>query len=414
MPANTELLTGERVNYVLPKNSAVALIDLAPEFNWGHPCKHVIFDAETGEQYDSFDSQLPLSEFYTHTANFKTIQEEVKVADSFLDIKVEQTRINSLDIAIEPHIGDRYALLFSGMSNNRHVNDLEFMYRVLTDVYKFDPDKIIVLNYNGTLSCAEGRLDGPATLWPGDKTPYRMPVDGAGDKETLIEALEFMSNNLRENDLLFIHTNNHGDRKQGVSDLCCWPDWDKFDAEEFSEILKTYPKFKSLIVMMEQCHSGGFMDPIIASSKAEITHFSAACRADLSSYGGDEFDIFAYSWIAAINGKQASGEPLYNIADSNYDNRVSVSEAFEYAKLHKAKKDTPVTKSSHSGAGDILYLDDPILVLRSRNSKEFHRLGCSRGKKILKKNRIILGSPEEALSKGLNGCWYCYRKYDKG
>ena len=41
-------------------------------------------------------------------------------------------------------------ILYSGMSNMRHLNDLEFCYRMLIDRYAFDPKNIYVLNYDGT------------------------------------------------------------------------------------------------------------------------------------------------------------------------------------------------------------------------------------------------------------------------
>ena len=57
--------------------------------------------------------------------------------------------------------GQRFAILFSGMSNVRHVNNLEFMYRMLVDDYAFDEANICVLNYDGSLNYRTGpRLPG--------------------------------------------------------------------------------------------------------------------------------------------------------------------------------------------------------------------------------------------------------------
>lgn len=413
MPANTEIFTGEENNHVLARNSAVAVVDLAPQYNWGHPCKHVLFDAETGEQYDSFDSQLPTSELYSNNADFKTIQEEVKVVDADLKIEVAKAKIPELEIEINRGVGERYALLFSGMSNRRHVNDLEFMYRVLVDVYKFDRNKIIVLNENGTVHHAESWADGPNARWAGNNTPYRMRVDGPGSKKVLIDTIRGLRDKIKSNDLLFIHTNNHGGRQNNQSTLCTWPNWDSVTANEFANELAKIPEHRSLVVMMEQCHSGGFMQPILNKSKARRIHFSAACRADRSSIGGQNFDPFALDWIAAMNGKYPTSA-LRSRADESYDNRVSASEAFAYAKRHKDDYDTPVTGEYPSGIGRLLYLDEPGQVVGNKNSKEFHQFGCCWVKRMSSHNMVIMESAQEAMNKGYNGCWYCRRKYDNG
>ena len=72
-------------------------------------------------------------------------------------------------------------------------------------------------------------------------------------------------NKLKARDLLFIHTNNHGDNSGGQSFLCAFPNWGEYWANDFCTDLKTLPKYKSLIVMMEQCNAGGFNLPVLAA-----------------------------------------------------------------------------------------------------------------------------------------------------
>jgi hypothetical protein len=53
----------------------------------------------------------------------------------------------------------RYAIMFSGMSGKAPLNDMEFLYRTLIDVYGFDPSNIYALHYDGSFDS----WDGPAT-----------------------------------------------------------------------------------------------------------------------------------------------------------------------------------------------------------------------------------------------------------
>lgn len=413
VPKASELNAGKFNNSVaLPKDSAVALIDHAPLLNWGHPCTHVLFDANSGEEYARVESTLPLSEFYTDYAGFETIQEKVKFKDFAPKIEIgKEANIKALNIETCSSTGERYAILFSGMSDNRHVNDMEFLYRVLIDVYKFKEENIHVLNENGSVHYKGW---GNGNRWPGDNTNYRMKVKGEGTRTALINAIGSLRNKLKKDDLLFIHTNNHGGRENDESFLCCWPNWwPSLSASDFGREIAKLPKFRSLIVMMEQCFSGGFMDETLRNSPAHKTYFSAACAADRSSMGGEYFDPFALSWISAINGKGPDSRPLLSDADSNYNNRVSVSEAHDYAKRHKHPLDTPVSGGyPFRPIGSILYLDDPQMVVGNRNSLEFHQLGCSWVQKMAEYNIVLMDSPQEAVNQGYNGCWYCHGRYD--
>ena len=296
------------------------------------------------------------------------------------------------------------------MSNRRHTNDLEFLYRTLVDIYKFKEENICVLNENGSIHHADW-ISGEK--WPGDNTNYRMKVKGAGTKEALRDAIRNLRGKLKKDDLLLIHTNNHGDRVNGNSVLCCWPNWKSFTTDMWGAELAALPQYRTLIVMMEQCFSGGFMDTTLRRSTAKRTHFAAACRANRSSMGGANFDPYALQWITAMTGKGPDGSGLLSRVDNNCDNRVSAIEAHEYAVRHKVEYDTPVSGGSpFRPIGNILYLDEPIVVVGNRNSGEFHQFGCSWVQKMSEDNMVLIDSPQEAVKRGYNGCWYCMRRYD--
>jgi hypothetical protein len=369
VPTNHTINAGLQTLSV-PRRTAFVLADLAPRFNWGHPCQHMLFDADTGELYESVEAQFPPAEYYTNRESFEAIATPVKPIDVMNARKLQTGPIPAITNALTNARGNRYAILFSGMSDNRHLNDLEFLYRTLIDVYGFNAANIQVLNENGTIHYAGA--PSPIGNWPGDNTAYRMPVHGQGGATALRDAIRNLRTVLQEGDFLLIHTNNHGGHDGTQSDLSCWPNWDSYDASDFASELAALPAYDALMVMMEQCHSGGFMNPVINNSTAKWTHFSAACREDKNSIGGANFDPFAYDWIAAVTGQYADGSALSQTVDTNGDGRISAMEAHAYADAVKDPYDTPVSDETPSGCGNYLFLGYPAHDLFIRDNLDDH------------------------------------------
>jgi hypothetical protein len=123
-------------------------------------------------------------------------------------------------------------------------------------------------------------------------------------------------------------------------------------ASDFANKLGTLPKFYCLMVMMEQCHSGGFNAPILAHSTATLTSVSSACEELRSSIGGADFDPFARDWIAAMTGNMPYGGALASNPDTDGSGKVSAREAHNYADAVKDPSDTPVYNESSTAAGD--------------------------------------------------------------
>jgi hypothetical protein len=254
------------------------------------------------------------------------------------------------DLILRPrYSGRRYAILFSGMSNNRHTNDLEFLYRTLRDHYGVPSQHIYVLNHDGTVNYDGGPR--PVTSWPGNNTAYRIPVHGQGSTADLFAVLDELKNVLEPNDSLLIHTNNHGGHNGIESDLCCYPNWDRLGVTEFTDKLAELPPFRCLMVMMEQCHAGGFNNAVLAKSTANFTSIASACEELRNSIGGPDFDPFARDWISAMTGSDPYGHALQDDPDVNNDGRISAREAFNYANSIHDAYDTPVFSQANNGGG---------------------------------------------------------------
>ena len=85
----------------------------------------------------------------------------------------------------------RYAILYSGMSNKRHLNDMEFLYRTLIDIYGSAPTHIQAISYDGTLNTQEEySRSGRET-----DTAYRIQITGDGTRAALETAIDNLKTN---------------------------------------------------------------------------------------------------------------------------------------------------------------------------------------------------------------------------
>jgi hypothetical protein len=329
----------------LERDTIMVFADDAPRFNWSHPCRYLLHDAESGELYREVPAQFPPYMIERPPETYQVFHEPLRVAtDPPLYFPISPR----LRCPIRWRRGQRYAVLFSGASNNRHTNDLEFLYRTLCDLYGFPAANIYVLNYDGTINY--NGYPHPVTSWPGDHAAYRMPVNGQGTKADLDSVLDTLKTRLKADDLLLIHTNNHGGHNGTESYLCTYSGAD-YLASAFASKLSTLPKFECLMVMMEQCHSGGFNAPILAQSPATYTSVSSACLEANNSIGGADFDPFARDWIAAMAGHTPYGGALASNPDTDGTAKVSAKEAHDYADAIHDPYDTPVYSESSPAAG---------------------------------------------------------------
>jgi hypothetical protein len=327
------------------RDSVLVFADDAPRYNWAHPCRYLLHDARSGEFYREVRAQFPPYLMSDPPKTYQGFHLPVKHLEGQLIYPI----IPRLRCPIRFPKGQRYAVLYSGASNNRHTNDLEFLYRTLRDIYGFPAANIYVLNYDGAINYSGGPK--PVSSWPGDSTAYRMPVNGKGTKADLDTVFTTLKGKLKPDDLLLIHTNNHGGHNGTESYLCTYSGSD-YLASDFANTLGTLPKINCLMVMMEQCHSGGFNSPILAHSTATYTSVSSACEELRNSIGGADFDPFARDWIAAMTGHTPYGGALASNPDIDGSGKVSAREAHNYADSVHDPYDTPVYSESSLAAGN--------------------------------------------------------------
>ena len=363
LPRALTIHAGPLQKFALERASLVTFLDDDPRANWGHPCRYALSDADgDGKPYAVIEGMFP-----PHVVEGKLPMVEVHRAEGgplrparevTLPPRVVSERVKDI-LGKIPGLkvkARRMALLFSGHSNARHLNDLEYLYRTLVDLYGYDPADITVLNHDGTLNHDDSATRS-LTAWPGDGSAYRIRVDGPGTAAALDAALDAIKGKLRVADSLLIHTNNHGGLDSTNTSYLCTREsdgsWGAYYPSSFGTKLAALPKHAELVVMMEQCFSGGFSQTVIDTSTATRTSFASAVPWNLSSYGNDDFDFFAEDWISALTGHDSLRAPLVFNPDADQSGEVLVDEAYAYANDGRTRYagDSPCYAEKPAGCG---------------------------------------------------------------
>jgi hypothetical protein len=346
--AKGEVVGPRRQKIVAERPSVLVFADDEPLANFAHACRYLLYDAKSGELQREVEAQFPPI-VKERSRTLKAFHEPVQFI-----AKPNLFRLRPVfrcPIIIPD--GTRYAILFSGMTNKRHLNDMEFLYRTLVDTYAFNQNHIYVLNYDGT----RNTQDGVQAKWPGDDTAYRINVTGEGTQEGFEDAIDDLKSRIKRRDLLLIHSNNHGgyDGTPGTANLCTYPDWDGYYASDFANKVGELPAFHQLIVMMEQCHAGGFNSPIISQSTADATSVASAATEPNNSYvtADGNWDPFARDWISAMADLDPFGTALASDPDTDGDGGIEAEEAYDYANSVKDPRDTPNYNESSAAGGEI-------------------------------------------------------------
>ncbi len=368
----------------LKKDSVMVLIDKAPDCNWGHPCQQVYYDAETGDALKTIDSIYPSLNYQIAPTQYESVYTPVELPETS-DSGISE--IPALSEAVTNSEGERYAILFSGFSQKRHLNDLEHLYRILIQFYGYKEENIFVLHYNGNLDFVGNDFTGGYwDKWPGG-TGYDDDFSifastqvnrYLGTKTDLTNVLNIVRERILPNDTLFLHVTGGGYYDPDYY-FECYPGGatNLFTASEMLSEFSSFPEFAVLIVMMEQSFSGGFASVFTGLSQVSKVHFSAACGSDGVSRGGSDFNFFAKEWTAAMRGEYPSGSGFERIIDVNIDGRVCGTEAFDYAKImtqpledefeNGFPADIPVSAEKTPGDGESVFLGYPVHDLYIRD-----------------------------------------------
>jgi len=211
-----------------------------------------------------------------------------------------------------------YAVLIAGGANeaNNHVrywNDLKTMYTILRNA-GYPAANIYVIYANGV-----GR-------------DASMPVNFAASPANITNVFNQLAGKMRSGDTLYIMTNDHG----GPSSLNLW--YSTISAAAFAAEVNKVVNYDKMIVQMKQCYSGSFVPPLTGPRR---TVMSSSSATELSwAHSSLNFGEFTYWYFAALTGNKPDGSGAVN-ADVNKDAKISILEAYNYARSHDTRPETP-------------------------------------------------------------------------
>lgn len=245
------------------------------------------------------------------------------------------------------HIGpQKYALLYSGginkdMAYMRYWNDMTLYYAMLTWVFGYDPDNIIVVYKDGV-----------------PENGY-MPVHYAATPTGLNTAFDVLRARMDADDTFFLFMTNHGGTTSDMGSPM--PNDEDFSADTIDETAFYYNQnsvifdddiaaqvnsltFARMCAVMEQCFSGGMIYDLRGPNRVICT---AANEVELS-YGGAVYDDFVMLFASALIGiHQLTSDPVD--ADENNDGKVSIYEAFRWATTNDTRPEHPQYEDSGEG-----------------------------------------------------------------
>jgi len=215
-------------------------------------------------------------------------------------IALEQRLLSSNSTKEGPQ---KYAVLVSGLAEERFRDNLENVYRMLQKE-GFKPENVFVLDYRG------------------DKNNF-YPVDGPASKKAVQEVFEYLSKKVTPQDDIVFWFDDHGstikktiDGKIKELSTICLPGED-IDQKELADLASGLNP-KQGIFVIDSCYSGGFASEMATMHKPFLTITATTDRetACTENVSVSKFLVEALS------------EP--KLADKNKDGRTSAQEAFDY------------------------------------------------------------------------------------
>ncbi|MEK9175116.1 MAG: C13 family peptidase [Patescibacteria group bacterium] len=209
----------------------------------------------------------------------------------------------------EPNIkSTKYALLINGSAETRFFADISVAYQILLE-NDFKREDIYI-------------LDAEENDW------YWYPIDGMANQINLFVALNYLKKKATRQDMLFVYVVDHGGKiskkitnetaTQNISLSTLHLVDYSIDQNEFARYLEGL-KTQIAIFIFDMCYSGGFAEEV---GRHNIVAISGT-QADKVGRSR-KYDSFVGSFMLAFRN--------INESDLNSDGKVSIYEAFEYAK----------------------------------------------------------------------------------
>jgi len=128
--------------------------------------------------------------------------------------------------------------------------------------------------------------------------------------------------------------------------------------DDLAAALRTIDPDTALVVILDTCHAGGFVDGLDDLCTLPNAYILLSCTADESSYGGDEFSEFTEALITAITDSDG-GYP----ADGDGDGRVTLDEWYTCALINTSGQTPQYLDTGNLGAYAVVTPEPATLLL---------------------------------------------------
>jgi len=326
LPAGTTIETFKKPILTTSEASWMVFIDKHPGANWEHACQYVFIDPVT-ESVKIIDAVRP-PEMLKDMVLF---QGHDILGGKNIIPKVKKN-VNS-----SRSVNNLWAVILSGgaSSGSNHVrywNDCSNIYNTLVNVYGYLDDHIIV-------AISDGTDPTPDQSNGGNSDP---DLDGDGDDDIMYSCVTSnlttifgnLATTLGSQDSLFIFTTDHGSGQSGTpnqpTSMNLWNSEEIWDYD-FADLLEPI-QCREMILTLEPCFSGGFVNDIIDMSSTVPRIISTAANDHEYSWAMPPdyvYDTYVFHWTAAVSGEDAFGVAVD--ADANSDGEITMDEAYQYA-----------------------------------------------------------------------------------
>lgn len=105
-----------------------------------------------------------------------------------------------------------------------------------------------------------------------------------------------------------------------------------------------------MIIVMQQCGSGSFIQPLSASNRAIVT----ACESDGTTLLADtegNWDEFSFHFMSALIQHNINQDGAPVLSDTNDDGKVSILEAYNWAMIKDSRPENPMYDDNGDGVG---------------------------------------------------------------
>ena len=332
--ANIKLVFNEVIS--LPNNVFAYVVNRNPEQSWIDGYEYYFVNKNNGAISKLIYKYCP--ETIENWISIYGTDFSISSKTFDFDNNAAKTRQKIMMRANSTNQSHKYAVIINGGANayNNHIrywNNCSAIYKVLKNYYGYKDSDIFVLMSDGKSSSVD-RNYGSVQKPKYDSSPLDLDGDGVGDidyaatKSNITYVFNQLSKKITPEDNLFVFTTDHGVKGPY---LCLWNGEHMNDTEFAKEIDKVNAGY--MTILMLQCYGGGFINKLAKENRVIMTASSGdelAWGSTLYNYG-----FFLMPWIAAVSGLDINGKTVD--ADTNKDGKISMYEAFIYAKEHDKK-----------------------------------------------------------------------------